>query len=560
MDILNNYAKDNNDDDDDDRNNKILQQHFLHTIYSVYNAYMETLYKEGVSLLKKFSKNVLSCILQRVPLTLNITIAMAAYIAAALASSLQIIHTSGSTTTNFYFHKVNISITSTIATRSNATATYSEAILLFDNQSKAYCVDNASFAINEELLQDASANVTNSTVSSYSRENYRGLYDVSYIARTNPFWLQFEPPSDELFFIMGLIYCIISSVGAVGNALVIFMFIRCKSLRTPANKLVINLAISDLIMLLKCPIAAYNNFKRGPALGELACRIYGFLGGLSGTASIGTLTAIALDRYNVVVHPLDPLRYTSKLRTQISIMIIWSYSCFFSIIPALDVGLSIYVPEGFLTTCSFDYLSRDTSARIFMFTFFIAAWCIPLIIICSSYFYILRVVFAANRIQSNRDKNKTEQKLAIIVFVIIGLWFAAWTPYSIVAMLGVFGQEQYLTPIGSMIPALFCKTAACIDPYVYAATHPRFRMEFRRLIYGKDHVRRSSTIRSSFLTRSSTTRRLRTNSEMCSHTNDIPERINNLNLSVVPELKEVNDDCIKVVHSDVATHIEQSQL
>ncbi|KAL9903111.1 G protein-coupled receptor family protein rhodopsin 7 isoform 1-T6 [Glossina fuscipes fuscipes] len=544
----------------DERDYKFLQQHSLYITYSTNRVRTKTLFKTVMPLISNCSKNIMGRTQQRIPLTLNIHLAMVAYIAAALASSLQIIHISGSTTTNFYFRKGNISVTSTIATTSNATTKYSEAILLFDNCSKAHCIDtNESFAINGELL-NTTVNATDYTISSYPLESYKGLYDVSYIAKTNPFWLQFEPPSDELFFIMGLIYCVISSVGAVGNTLVIFMFVRCKSLRTPANKLVINLAISDLIMLLKCPIAAYNNFKRGPALGELACRIYGFLGGLSGTASIGTLTAIALDRYNVVVHPLDPLRYTSKLRTHIIIMIIWCYSCLFSVIPAIDVGLSIYVPEGFLTTCSFDYLNREISARIFMFIFFVVAWCIPLIIICSSYFYILRVVFAANRIQSNRDKNKTEQKLAIIVFLIIGLWFVAWTPYSIVAMLGVFGQEQYLTPIGSMIPALFCKTAACIDPYVYAATHPRFRMEFRRLIYGKNRIKRSSTIQSSILTRSSTARRLRTYSDACNRTNDMPESINNLNLSVVPELREGSQDYVKVVHPDVAKHIEQSQF
>uniref|UniRef100_A0A1B0A754 G-protein coupled receptors family 1 profile domain-containing protein n=1 Tax=Glossina pallidipes TaxID=7398 RepID=A0A1B0A754_GLOPL len=464
-----------------------LQQHSLHTTYSTNRVCTKTLFRTVMPLLSNCGRNIMSRTLQRIPLTLNIHLAMVVYIAAALASALQIIHTSSSTTTDFYIRKVNISVTSTIATTSNATTKYSEAIFLFDNCSKAHCLDtNESFALNGELL-NTTANATAYTISSsYPLESYKGLYDVSYIAKTNPFWLQFEPPSDELFFIMGLIYCIISSVGAAGNTLVIFMFVRCKSLRTPANKLVINLAISDLIMLLKCPIAAYNNFKRGPALGELACRIYGFLGGLSGTASIGTLTAIALDRYNVVVHPLDPLRYTSKLRTHIIIMIIWCYSCLFSIIPALDVGLSIYVPEG--------------------------------------------------------------------------LWFVAWTPYSIVAMLGVFGQEQYLTPIGSMIPALFCKTAACIDPYVYAATHPRFRMEFRRLIYGKNRIKRSSTIRSSILTRSSTARRLRTNSDACNRTNDMPESINNLNLSVVPELKEGNNDYVKVVHPDAAKHMEQSQF
>jgi len=160
--------------------------------------------------------------------------------------------------------------------------------------------------------------------------------------------------------------------------------------------------------------------------------------------------------------------------------------------PALDIGLSVYVPEGFLTTCSFDYLNKKTPARIFMALFFVAAYCIPLTAIVYSYFYILKVVFTASRIQSNKDKAKTEQKLAFIVAAIIGLWFLAWSPYAIVAMMGVFGLERHITPLGSMIPALFCKTAACVDPYLYAATHPRFRVEVRMLFYGRGVLRRVS--------------------------------------------------------------------
>lgn len=34
-------------------------------------------------------------------------------------------------------------------------------------------------------------------------------------------------------------------------------------------------------------------------LSFIVCRIYGFVGGLTGTASIATLTAISIDRYNV---------------------------------------------------------------------------------------------------------------------------------------------------------------------------------------------------------------------------------------------------------------------
>lgn len=158
----------------------------------------------------------------------------------------------------------------------------------------------------------------------------------------------------------------------------------------------------------------------------------------------------------------------------------------FSVVPALDIGLSRYVPEGFLTSCSFDYLDKTTKARIFMFTFFLCAWAVPFVIITYCYIGIIKTVVAANKIQSNKNKNQTEIKVALIAFGVIALWFTAWTPYSIVALLGISNNEEWLTPLGSMIPAVFCKSAACIDPYVYALKHPRFQMEFKRFFMRRD--------------------------------------------------------------------------
>lgn len=33
-----------------------------------------------------------------------------------------------------------------------------------------------------------------------------------------------------------------------------------------------------------------------------------------------------------------------------------------------------------------------------------------------------------------------------------------------------------------MVPAIMAKTAACIDPYLYAVTHPRFRNELKKMM------------------------------------------------------------------------------
>lgn len=170
------------------------------------------------------------------------------------------------------------------------------------------------------------------------------------------------------------------------------------------------------------------------------------------------------------------------------VVIVWCYSFIFSIVPALNIGLSKYVPEGYLTSCSFDYLDKTTGARIFMFVFFIFAWFIPFTTITYCYTYILKAVISSRHIRSNKDKNKTEIKLSIIVIGVIILWFVAWTPYSIVALLGISGNEDKITPFGSMIPAMFCKASACINPYIYSITHPRFRLEFGRLFLGRNQI------------------------------------------------------------------------
>ncbi|XP_063698243.1 opsin, ultraviolet-sensitive [Culicoides brevitarsis] len=341
-----------------------------------------------------------------------------------------------------------------------------------------------------------------------SKSGFKGKLDPRYLNNSiNPFWLQFEPPSHTQHLTFAIIYMGMMVVGWFGNLLVIFMYIRFRSLRTPANQLVINLAVSDFFMLCLGPAFVYNSLHEGPFVSEFVCRLYGLVGGLTGTASIATLTCISIDRYNVVVYPLNPLRSTTKLRSRIMIIGIWIYSLLFACVPFLDIGLSKYVPEGFLTACSFEYLSPSKEAKIFMFTYFVFAWVVPLTIIIYCYFYILRVVVSPKSIRSSKDKNKTEIKLALVVIGVIGLWFLAWTPYSIVALLGISGNERYLTPLGSMIPAVFCKISACINPYLYAVNHPRFRSELRRLLGCPVESRFNSDMRTSFISKQSTVRR-----------------------------------------------------
>lgn len=58
-------------------------------------------------------------------------------------------------------------------------------------------------------------------------------------------------------------------------------------------------------MMSKTPIFIYNSFKRGFALGNLGCQIFGIIGSYTGIGASCTNAFIAYDRYNVITRPME---------------------------------------------------------------------------------------------------------------------------------------------------------------------------------------------------------------------------------------------------------------
>lgn len=237
------------------------------------------------------------------------------------------------------------------------------------------------------------------------------------------------------------------------------------------------------------------------------------MGGLSGTASIMTIAMMSVERYTCVSRPLDPSSRMTKSRAIAMVVIIWIYSASFSFVPLF--GVNRYVPEGYLTSCSFDYLSDNFSSKAFVLVFFGAAYCLPLIIICRCYVGIVLSVYQNQQLfvqQSHSpsvpDRNVENQKrleirLAKISVRLISLWTIAWTPYATVALMGVFGSRNLLTPLTSMLPAVFCKFASVLDPFVYALSNRIFKDELARklLCICKSHRVQNSRSIPSFIRR-----------------------------------------------------------
>ncbi|XP_071546445.1 rhodopsin-like [Panulirus ornatus] len=299
-------------------------------------------------------------------------------------------------------------------------------------------------------------------------------------------WHQFEAPHPLWQPILGTFYILIGAVAMMGNSLVLWIFGTTRSLRCGTNLLVMNLALTDLLMVLtQFPVLVANCYNHRWTLGPAACEIYGFCGALFGTVSIITMALIALDRYFAIVNPYSGWRL-SYGKASVWVGAAWSYGVLWCIPPL--VGWNQYVLEGFLTSCTFDYLSDEPWSRLYVFLMFMFAYVIPLAVIswCYSCIYFSvsrhdRRLIKENQMAVNSlNIHQRETQLARVVLTSVGFWTMAWTPYAVVALLGVFSWSSALTPINTMLPALFAKLSTLYNPFIYAVSHHRYRQEVAR--------------------------------------------------------------------------------
>ncbi|XP_029383685.1 melanopsin-A-like isoform X4 [Echeneis naucrates] len=302
----------------------------------------------------------------------------------------------------------------------------------------------------------------------------------------------------------------------LGNFLVIYAFCRSRSLRTPSNIFIINLAVTDFLMCLtQTPIFFITSMHKRWIFGKKGCELYAFCGALFGICSMMTLMVIAVDRYVVITRPLASLGVMSRRKALSIVAVAWVYSMGWSLPPFF--GWSAYVPEGLMTSCSWDYMTFTPSVRSYTMLLFTFVFFIPLSIIIFCYCCIFRAIRHTTRAiakincDRTRDsakrlhKMKSEWKMAKIALIVILLFVVSWAPYSCAALTAFAGYADMLTPYMNSVPAVIAKASAIHNPIIYAITHPKYRSALSRYIpylgvllcvTGRDRFNSSSSFQS----------------------------------------------------------------
>jgi len=302
----------------------------------------------------------------------------------------------------------------------------------------------------------------------------------------DPHWYQFPPMNPLWYGMLGFVIFVIGSMAMLGNAVVVWVFMNTKTLRSPANLLVVNLAINDFIMI-TCmfPPMVVNCYYQTWAFSAFACELYGFIGSLCGCNSICTMIFITMDRYNVIVKGMSAKPLTSG-GAMLRIAFVWTYSFCWTILPFF--GWNRYVPEGNLTACGTDYLTEDMFSQSYLYIFSVFSWLFPLFYIIGAYSQIVKAVFAHEKAMKDQakkmgvkslrseenQKTSAECRLAKVALMNVSLWFMAWTPYLIINFAGMIDKST-ITPLFTIWGSLFAKANAVYNPIIYAISHPKYK-------------------------------------------------------------------------------------
>ncbi|XP_059083601.1 compound eye opsin BCRH2-like isoform X2 [Tigriopus californicus] len=323
------------------------------------------------------------------------------------------------------------------------------------------------------------------------RDAYHG-YDApeDIRAHSSPHWYTFPPIHPFYQHAFGIFFFLLWVVCISGNGLVIYIFLKTKTLRTPSNMLIVALALSDFIMIWTQapPLFVSMVISKYWAFGHFWCRMYAFTAGIFGCGSLWLIIFIGYDRYNVIVHGIGGVKIT-PMKALAMIVFAFTYSTC-TITPTFLGVWGNIIYEGLLNACAFNYLSEDWKGKSYILFLVFFNLCLPLGFIIFFYSHIVKAVVNHERalkeqakkmnVESlrsnvNADKESTEIRIAKVSLTAICLWLLAFAPYAITVLLAQFGPRHLITPLVAHVPSMLLKVAACFNPIIYAISHPKYR-------------------------------------------------------------------------------------
>jgi len=263
--------------------------------------------------------------------------------------------------------------------------------------------------------------------------------------------------------------------------------------------LVIGMFASSLcVIIISVPSVVAQCFLCRRLCVPLICRIEGFNSFLNGCAAMYMLLGLSIVRYATTANSPMSIRFQRHLEKHnlYFVVICFILGSFWAIPPILG-HMSAYAPEGLGFHCGLDWFDRSLAGRIYFFYLFIGVFFIPIIIVIYINTYIHRTVYRLTHLKPSvllelypshggyhmrrhisdtlYDKENRrlcrlyeDRRFVLATGISVIVYIIAWTPYSVVALAQVFGDQLSLYyPWLMTTCAILAKLSMITNPIIY---------------------------------------------------------------------------------------------
>ncbi|NXX99565.1 NMUR1 protein, partial [Centropus bengalensis] len=319
------------------------------------------------------------------------------------------------------------------------------------------------------------------------------------------------PQRSSFFVPVCVIYLLIFVVGAVGNTLTCIVILRHRFMRTPTNYYLFSLAVSDLlVLLLGMPLELYDLWRNYPfLLGASGCYFKTLLFEAVCFASILNVTALSVERYIAVVHPLKAKYVVTRNHAKRVIIVIWVLSVICSIPNTSLHGLQpLYVPgrgrvpDSEICTLVKPRLTYNLIIQITTIVFFF----LPMGTISILYLLIglqlrkERMLEAVgtksgsshdrhNALEQKKIKRRQVTKMLFMLVVVFGI---CWAPFHTDRLVWSFistwtSHMHHMFQYVHIISGVFFYLSSAANPILYNLMSTRFREMFKEVMCHRGH-------------------------------------------------------------------------
>ncbi|KAJ8277609.1 hypothetical protein GJAV_G00077500 [Gymnothorax javanicus] len=223
--------------------------------------------------------------------------------------------------------------------------------------------------------------------------------------------------------IFATFYIIIFIIAVPGNIVALWVFIQEKK-NTPTKVFLKNLAVADISYVAMLPMrVVYHLTDNNWPLGEILCRLLGYLFYLNMYCSLYFMAFISLDRFIALVLPVRSLKLRKPMYASVASAILWL--CLITFTTPLLMSQQtrqVHHSNSSSTICRQLYREK-TSPQALVST--AVAFAIPLVIIIISYIQILNSLWGRRR----NEQTTMRQKATRTIILILVNFVVAFMPY-----------------------------------------------------------------------------------------------------------------------------------